>query len=491
MCDNNIQICLCIIVINYPCHCLILLNFVLSGVITYVLLSGQLPFNGGDDDVDKIGNIMDGDYNFDRDQWRTVSLNAKDFIRNLLQSDQDKRLNADQALNHRWITKKDTEFEYSSLKDSLSTNNLEKEGIDPLLTSAAQEVFPIGTNFAQESQISALTVSDNADDDYHDSVSGSDIISSPLDSPQNKKKLVDVLLRLPEKIRNQVADTASSLELTAEKAQELADQLLLMSPEALNAALAQMDDANEKSDDTDSHIDTEIRQDATITLSSDGNSFKQDEVAINNNEQQNRIYVAKSPENIDDLITKTENTAFNNGMVTENNNKDTLLDVNDNKQDAIGKGELFIGEPAKINMEKTRSKSDHDNNSSIQKTMTTYDTIDFDVVKEDPDRIVSTVALPDTPLGNGAALERMVNIGHLNYVSLGSLNVKKHHRMPSANSDISRGHIEAPDVAPALFGFFLEDREEIREYYMILENLTRQILSRGVSLIITIQNALF
>ncbi len=53
------------------------------GVITYILISGQMPF----DDQSKMvlyKKILNADYSMEGDAWANVSDNAKSFIRSLL-----------------------------------------------------------------------------------------------------------------------------------------------------------------------------------------------------------------------------------------------------------------------------------------------------------------------------------------------------------------------------------------------------------------------
>ena len=72
------------------------------GVIMYVLLSGQAPFNGKSDK--KIfAAILKGDINFSSKIWKGVSNEAKDLIRQMLTYDQDKRITAIEAYNHSWL----------------------------------------------------------------------------------------------------------------------------------------------------------------------------------------------------------------------------------------------------------------------------------------------------------------------------------------------------------------------------------------------------
>ena len=74
------------------------------GVIMYMMLSGQPPFKG-ENDEEIYQAIKNGKYNFDDEKWDTISNDAKDLIKNLLIKDPDKRYSAEKALNHPWIVK--------------------------------------------------------------------------------------------------------------------------------------------------------------------------------------------------------------------------------------------------------------------------------------------------------------------------------------------------------------------------------------------------
>jgi len=67
------------------------------GVICYILLCGNAPFDG-DDDSDIVKAIKKGTFNFDAEVWKGVSAEAKDFITQLLTYDMDKRPTAAECL---------------------------------------------------------------------------------------------------------------------------------------------------------------------------------------------------------------------------------------------------------------------------------------------------------------------------------------------------------------------------------------------------------
>lgn len=75
------------------------------GVILYILLSGKPPFYG-DDDKEILNSVRIGTYSLSGPEWRNISSEAKDLIKQMLTYDPNQRITADKALNHPWIKKK-------------------------------------------------------------------------------------------------------------------------------------------------------------------------------------------------------------------------------------------------------------------------------------------------------------------------------------------------------------------------------------------------
>ncbi len=58
----------------------------------------------GDSDVETMSNVLNANFSFDYNSFNDVSQQAKDFIDSLLLKEPKKRLSAEKALNHEWIT---------------------------------------------------------------------------------------------------------------------------------------------------------------------------------------------------------------------------------------------------------------------------------------------------------------------------------------------------------------------------------------------------
>ena len=72
------------------------------GVIMYILLTGEPPFNG-DSDKEILKRVEEGFYNMNNEAFKYISDDAKNLIKNLLTYDPLKRPTAIQALETKWI----------------------------------------------------------------------------------------------------------------------------------------------------------------------------------------------------------------------------------------------------------------------------------------------------------------------------------------------------------------------------------------------------
>lgn len=74
-----------------------------AGCILYILLCGYPPFYG-DDDMEILQMVQKGKFDFDGEEWDDISKEAKDLIKKLICTP-EKRLTAQEALDHKWFKK--------------------------------------------------------------------------------------------------------------------------------------------------------------------------------------------------------------------------------------------------------------------------------------------------------------------------------------------------------------------------------------------------
>eukprot|EP00929_Paragymnodinium_shiwhaense_P123508 TRINITY_DN9746_c0_g1_i2.p1 TRINITY_DN9746_c0_g1~~TRINITY_DN9746_c0_g1_i2.p1 ORF type:complete len:470 (-),score=67.04 TRINITY_DN9746_c0_g1_i2:166-1575(-) len=78
------------------------------GVVVFILLGGHSPFPMRDEKVCR-ERILKGDITWREDRWCHLSANALDFVKRLLVTNPDKRMSADEALQHPWLAHMDLE----------------------------------------------------------------------------------------------------------------------------------------------------------------------------------------------------------------------------------------------------------------------------------------------------------------------------------------------------------------------------------------------
>ena len=86
------------------------------GVIMYVLLTKKPPF-GGDMPDEIIDNIQKGSYDLNSPTFDKISKSAIDLIQKLLNKDIEKRISAQEALNHPWFKEQKSRELYNEILD--------------------------------------------------------------------------------------------------------------------------------------------------------------------------------------------------------------------------------------------------------------------------------------------------------------------------------------------------------------------------------------
>nr|XP_032608789.2 death-associated protein kinase 2 isoform X2 [Taeniopygia guttata] len=95
------------------------------GVITYILLSGLSPFQG-ETDAETLSNVVAGAYEFEERCFSQTSEMAKDFIRQLLVKEPERRMSAAECLLHPWIKPLSATQALSRSRSSINMRNFRK-----------------------------------------------------------------------------------------------------------------------------------------------------------------------------------------------------------------------------------------------------------------------------------------------------------------------------------------------------------------------------
>lgn len=123
------------------------------GVIMYVLLSGELPFQGRTQQQ-VIQQTLHGPLVFTAPDWKIVSPEAKELVKQLLCKDPDYRPTTAKAMEHPWfdrIRKEEERRTLSKLRKSISVENISRSGagtphFDDSIGSLSMTPYPLSTS---------------------------------------------------------------------------------------------------------------------------------------------------------------------------------------------------------------------------------------------------------------------------------------------------------------------------------------------------------
>jgi len=120
------------------------------GVVLYVCLCGYLPFYH-DERAITVRLVRSGKFDFDDEEWKGISNNAKHLITRLLELDVDKRITGPEILKHPFIKQIETDHPTSTRSDKVqkkfasnmkkTQDNAEQEKIHSLLAGALYQVY--------------------------------------------------------------------------------------------------------------------------------------------------------------------------------------------------------------------------------------------------------------------------------------------------------------------------------------------------------------
>ena len=93
------------------------------GVILYIILSGTPPFNG-ENDIEIYKKISHKKFTFPEKEWQNISENAKDLIKKMLTIDVNKRINAEEVLNHPWFKENQSKELFAKVNNTNTIKDL-------------------------------------------------------------------------------------------------------------------------------------------------------------------------------------------------------------------------------------------------------------------------------------------------------------------------------------------------------------------------------
>ncbi|GKV22469.1 hypothetical protein SLEP1_g32338 [Rubroshorea leprosula] len=125
------------------------------GVIAYILLCGSRPF-WARTESGIFRAVLKADPNFEEMPWPSLSLEAKDFVKGLLNKDPRKRMTAAQALSHPWIRNCNNNIKipldtliFRLMKTYMRSSSLRKAALRALSkTLTFEEIFYLKEQFA-------------------------------------------------------------------------------------------------------------------------------------------------------------------------------------------------------------------------------------------------------------------------------------------------------------------------------------------------------
>jgi len=90
------------------------------GVILYILLCGYPPFSG-DNNFEIVKSVSKGKYDFPKEEWSSISEEAKDLVKKMLMYNKKERATAEQCLAHKYFKKFESIVKKTPLVDGSIT----------------------------------------------------------------------------------------------------------------------------------------------------------------------------------------------------------------------------------------------------------------------------------------------------------------------------------------------------------------------------------
>mmetsp|Transcript_142278 Transcript_142278/g.345780 ORF Transcript_142278/g.345780 Transcript_142278/m.345780 type:complete len:340 (+) Transcript_142278:100-1119(+) len=121
------------------------------GVTVFIVLFGYMPFSGSEER--QMNCIKNGRYTIKQDIWARVSEQAQDFVKKLLVVSPAQRMNAEQALAHPWVGKRDEVARQNSTVDLATVNALVSFGHASAFKRAAMSMMAWSLTNEERAQV--------------------------------------------------------------------------------------------------------------------------------------------------------------------------------------------------------------------------------------------------------------------------------------------------------------------------------------------------
>ena len=162
-----------------------------AGCILYILLCGYTPFYG-DDDYELCQNVLKGDFDMGGEEWDDISKEAKQLVKALI-TKPEKRLTAQEALDHKWfkkVLKNEKKYDIKDLKAQKQLNAFNAFGDNTKLTQAALTAISVQVNPDEITELKNLFKALDLNGDGTLSLSE---LESGLEGHDNKKQIMSLL----------------------------------------------------------------------------------------------------------------------------------------------------------------------------------------------------------------------------------------------------------------------------------------------------------
>ena len=199
-----------------------------SGVILYILLCGYPPFNG-ETDTEIMESTYKGYYNFESEEWRCVSKEAKSLIEKMLEYDPVRRKSAEESLNSDWIKRFLKRKKVEAPKMKLALSNLKDFQTDEKLQEATY-LFFINYIASEEEKNELLRTFQELDLNGDGELSRDELVAGfkRVFNSKNAEDEVDEIMEAVDKNHNGIIDYSEFVMATINREKLLNEQRLEM-----------------------------------------------------------------------------------------------------------------------------------------------------------------------------------------------------------------------------------------------------------------------